>query len=115
MKRDKCGMRVGTSARALKALTIVLTVSWGANAAARPSPSANALPVSQESEQRRAPTKGNTVTAGDRHVLQKLYEADQMQIQMGQLAQDQGSAKAVKDFGRRLIADHTQAEKLMGD
>jgi putative membrane protein len=119
MKCDKIGIRVRTMATVLKALTVVLTVSWGASAAARPSPphasSGSALPVSQESEQRRALTRGNTVAAGDRQVLQRLHDANQMQIQMGQLAQDKGSARAVRDFGRRLIADHTQAEKMIGD
>jgi len=119
MKCDKIGIRVRTRATVLKALTVVLTVSWGASAAARPSPphasSGSALPVSQESEQRRAPTRGNTMAAGDRQVLQRLHDANQMQIQMGQLAQDKGSARAVRDFGRRLIADHTQAEKMIGE
>src|SRR4029077_7574442 len=77
MKCDKIGIRVWTNATALKALTVVLTVSWGASAAARPSPSsgssATALPVSQESEQRPAPTRGDTVAAGDRQILQKLH------------------------------------------
>jgi predicted outer membrane protein len=111
--------RVGMIAAALKVLTVLTVVCWGARAAALP-PRADAgrpdaLRLISEGEPKAAPPSKNTVTAADRQVLQKLHDANQMEIQMGHLAQDKGSARAVKDFGSRLIADHTQAEKKIGD
>jgi putative membrane protein len=56
-----------------------------------------------------------TLSAGDKPTLQKLHDANQMEMQMGQLAIDRGSSKAVKDFGRQLVNDHTAADKQLGD
>jgi putative membrane protein len=50
------------------------------------------------------------VEAGDKATLQKLHDANQMEIQMGRLAQDHGSTKAVREFGKRLMTDHTAAD-----
>lgn len=55
------------------------------------------------------------LAAADRQVLQKLHDANQMEIQMGQLAQDRGSSKAVREFGRKLATDHTAADKKIAD
>jgi putative membrane protein len=44
-------------------------------------------------------------------VLGKLHHANQMEIEMGKLAQKNGSSKQVKDFGKTLVQDHTAADK----
>ena len=54
------------------------------------------------------------MAAGDLQALQKLHDANLVALRVGQLAQDKGSARAVKDFGRQLIADHTRAERMIG-
>jgi putative membrane protein len=46
----------------------------------------------------------------DRATVQKLHDANQMEIQMGSLAKEKGSTKAVREFGRQLVADHTAAD-----
>jgi putative membrane protein len=44
-------------------------------------------------------------------VLQKLHHANQMEIEMGKLAQEKGESKGVKAFGKALVKDHTAADK----
>ena len=53
-----------------------------------------------------SPTK-TTTTA---EVLGSLHEADQKEIQAGQIAQKNGRSKAVKDYGKMLVKDHTAAD-----
>ncbi len=52
-------------------------------------------------------------TPTDRATIQKIHDANQMEIQMGSLAKDKGSTKAVREFGRKLVADHTLAERKL--
>ena len=44
-------------------------------------------------------------------VLGKLHHSNQMEIEMGKLAQDKGQSKDVKSFGKTLVTDHTAADK----
>lgn len=53
--------------------------------------------------------------APDQATVQKLHDANQMEIQMGSLAKDRGSTKSVREFGRQLIADHTAADRRLDD
>jgi putative membrane protein len=53
------------------------------------------------------------VQATDRATIQKLHDANQMEIEMGKVAQEKGSTKAVREFGRRLVLDHTAADKKL--
>jgi putative membrane protein len=44
-------------------------------------------------------------------VLGKLHDADQGEITMGKLAEKDGESKEVRDFGKMLVKDHTDADK----
>jgi putative membrane protein len=44
-------------------------------------------------------------------VLGKLHHSNQMEIEMGKLAQKNGGSKDVKAFGKTLVQDHTAADK----
>jgi putative membrane protein len=56
------------------------------------------------------PEASPRTTPLDHATVQKLHDANQMEIQMGALAKEKGSTKAVREFGRQLIADHTSAD-----
>lgn len=58
-----------------------------------------------------SPRQAQSPTASERETLQKLHDANQMEIEMGGLAKQKGSSKTVRQFGSRLVADHTQTEK----
>jgi putative membrane protein len=55
------------------------------------------------------------VTAPDLATLQRLHDANQREIQLGALAKDKGSTKAVREFGRKLVADHTDADRALDE
>jgi putative membrane protein len=55
------------------------------------------------------------VAAADRPTIQRLHDANQMEIQMGRLAQERGASRDVKNYGKRLVADHTAADKKLDD
>jgi putative membrane protein len=44
-------------------------------------------------------------------VLDKLHNSNLTEIEAGKLAQDNGHAKATKDYGKMLVSDHTSADK----
>ena len=44
-------------------------------------------------------------------VLTKLHHSNQMEIEAGKLAQEKGTSKGVKAFGKMLVKDHTAADK----
>lgn len=44
-------------------------------------------------------------------VLDKLHNSNLTEIEAGKLAQDNGHAKATKDYGKMLVADHTDADR----
>jgi putative membrane protein len=44
-------------------------------------------------------------------VLTKLHHANQKEIDMGKLAQKNGQSKEVKQYGKTLVKDHTDADK----
>ena len=64
------------------------------------------------------PTSSATNTAAvraeintDLPFLQSAASANLMEIQLGQLAQTKGSNNAVKQFGKRMVTDHTRLEQ----
>jgi predicted outer membrane protein len=59
--------------------------------------------------------QSNSLSATDRMFMQKAGEGGMAEVQLGQLAGQKGSSQAVKDFGQRMVSDHTQAaDKLKG-
>lgn len=47
----------------------------------------------------------------DAKTLAELQHSNVMEIEMGKLAKSNGSSKAVKDFGDRLVTDHKKAQE----
>ena len=45
--------------------------------------------------------------------LNALHQANQHEVKMGKLAQQQGTAQGVKDYGARLVKDHQQADQRL--
>jgi putative membrane protein len=44
-------------------------------------------------------------------LLGKLHHSNQMEIEAGKLAQEKGTSKEVKAYGKALVRDHTAADK----
>ena len=50
-------------------------------------------------------------TATTTEVLGTLHESDLKEIQAGEIAQKNGKSKAVRDYGKMLVKDHTVADE----
>ncbi len=49
--------------------------------------------------------------ASDKAFVRDAAEASAMEIELGKLAEERGSSDAVKDFGKRMVEDHTKASE----
>ena len=57
---------------------------------------------------------GFMVPADEKAMLERLHHVNQMEIQLGQLAQKNGQSQDVKSYGEMLVKDHTAGDqKLM--
>jgi putative membrane protein len=57
----------------------------------------------------------NPISSADRDFMHKAAVGGITEVQLGQIAQQKGRSEAVKDFGRKLVDDHTAANnKLKG-
>jgi putative membrane protein len=71
---------------------------------------AGGLLVADGSGRAADPPKTPTETSTTADVLGSLHEADQKEIQAGRIAQKNGQSKAVQDYGKMLVKDHTAAD-----
>jgi putative membrane protein len=57
----------------------------------------------------------SNLSSSDRSFMQKASEGGMAEVQLGQLAEQKASSQGVKDFGKRMVADHSEAgNKLKG-
>ena len=47
--------------------------------------------------------------ASDRQFVQEAAAGSALEVELGKLAQEKGSSEAVKEFGKRMVDDHTKA------
>jgi putative membrane protein len=53
--------------------------------------------------------QSNSLSSSDRMFAQKAAEGGMAEVQLGQLAEQKASSQAVKNFGKRMATDHSQA------
>ena len=51
------------------------------------------------------------ISAGDLQVMAQMHHVNQMEIDMGKLAQTKSTTQAVKAYGKMLVTDHQSADK----
>lgn len=51
------------------------------------------------------------ISAADLQVMAQMHHVNQMEIDMGKLAETKGSTQAVKSYGKMLVTDHQSADK----
>lgn len=62
-----------------------------------------------------ATTKHDTATISDTSFARRAAEVGITELKLGQLAQEKGSSKEVKDFGKQMVTDYTKANKKLQD
>ena len=55
-------------------------------------------------------SKATTYTMTDAEFAKKAAEANLAEVKLGNLAEQQGTTSTVKDFGKRMVIDHSKAE-----
>jgi putative membrane protein len=56
-----------------------------------------------------AKTTTDKPSRGDSHFMERAAQGDQAEIQMGRLAAQHASSQQVKQFGQRMVQDHSKA------
>lgn len=51
----------------------------------------------------------NMVSGGDNHWISKVAQGGMAEVELGKLAQENGASDAVKQFGQRMVDDHSKA------
>jgi predicted outer membrane protein len=97
------------------ALALIAPVALWAGVAAAQDTTQNKTNQNQsqyqyQTQSRNADT-GQMGQQSDEAVLMKLHRTNQMEIRAGHMAQTNGSSKAVKSFGSKLVRDHTASDK----
>ncbi len=59
--------------------------------------------------------KNSSSNKGSDDFPQKAYSGGMLEIQLGKLAQQKASSEKVKQFGERMVADHSNANKELKD
>ena len=54
-------------------------------------------------------TANGGVPTSDRHFMDKAAQGGMAEVELGQLAQQNGKSQEVKDFGKRMVDDHSKA------
>src|SRR5437868_10901229 len=55
----------------------------------------------------------NTKTSADETFAKKAVQGGMAEVKLGQLAEERGSNPAVKNFGRRMVQDHSKANEQL--
>ncbi len=69
-------------------------------------------PHTNDSANKASSNKGS-LTAADRHFMDKAAEGGKAEVELGQLATQKASSEDVKKFGQRMVDDHTRANQKL--
>ena len=90
----------------LLAAALVSAMSLGAVAYAQNAPT----PMTSSSSSHSAMSSMSKPSASDMTFAKKASAANLAEVQLGQLASSHAQSQAVKDFGARMVTDHTKAQ-----
>lgn len=69
--------------------------------------------TSQSSVPGENPSRTGGVLTSDRQFMDKAAQGGMAEVELGQLAQQNGQSQAVKDFGQRMVTDHSKANEQL--
>jgi putative membrane protein len=74
-------------------------------------PTTNKTTTDKTATDKTATDKAGKLSAGDMKMISHLHHVDQMEIDMGKLAQQRSTATGVKNYGKTLMDDHQSADQ----
>lgn len=95
-------------------MSLVLPIATGCNPNAQQSSDNAQAPTGQVSPASPSPATGATMLSpSDQEFVTKAVQGGLAEVQLGQLANQNASNVAVRDFGQRMVTDHTQANNRL--
>lgn len=67
------------------------------------------LAIAQMNNPANSKSTTSGVSAADRHFMDKAARGGMAEVELGQLAEKNASSQEVKDFGKRMVTDHSKA------
>lgn len=94
----------------LSTLALALVMGCNQNRAGNTSPTTGSNPSADNTATGTDSAAGQSAKLSDteKQLLQTIADANKAEIEMGQLAQSNASSPKVKEFGQKLVDDHTQ-------
>lgn len=65
--------------------------------------------AAQSSGSSSSSSSGSKLSASDKAFAEKAAQGGQAEVELGQLAADKGQSQQVKEFGQKMVQDHTKA------
>lgn len=95
----------------IKVLLLAVASAWALSAAAQgtqgtPSTQGSSAPGATTAPSRAA---SSDVSRGDRAFAEKAAQAGLMEVELGRIAQQKAASDPVRQFGARMVEDHTKA------
>ena len=72
------------------------------------SPAPNGSTTAAQAPSKKTDSNG-ALSSGDRKFMEKAAQGGLAEVQLGQLAKDHGMSDEVKEFGNRMVTDHSKA------
>lgn len=67
------------------------------------------MAMAQTNAQEKSGMSKSNLAPSDRHFMMKAAQGGMAEVELGQLAQEKGQNQDVKDFGKRMVDDHSKA------
>jgi len=99
---------MGTRRTIMKRISI-LTSSFALSAALTLMPGALMAQNSMGQSSMGSDNSGSHLSASDRKFVSAAAEGGMAEVELGQMAQQKGASDQVKQFGQRMVTDHTKA------
>ncbi|OUL18648.1 DUF4142 domain-containing protein [Nostoc sp. 106C] len=100
-------------------VAIALSLATGCSSTAQQdqntsqAPSATIQPVQTAESPSPTPSAQPTLSSADRQFVTEAAQGGLAEVQLGQLASQRGASNAVKQFGQRMVQDHSQANNQL--
>jgi putative membrane protein len=102
---------IGKSLSAFILFSGLVLIPVAAQTGSNPGSSSNKSQSTQSSSPASQSSSSEKLSAADRHFIQRAAEGNQAEVELGKLATEKGSSQDVKQFGQKMVDDHSKAKQ----